>query len=366
MLKHNPENVRVKRKYLIFLKEAKQQNEASIDAAAKALSRFEEYNKYCDWKKFHHQQAVGFKAYLAKQVNKQTKKNLSKATLNSTLRYLKTFFQWLALQSGYKSRINYSDAEYFNLSEKDTRIATAKRQKPVPTIEQIKHVIESMPVHSDIDQRNRALVAFTLLTGARDSAIASLRIKHVDLIAGSVFQDAREVDTKFSKTFTTYFFPVGDEIRLIVVDWVVFLKDKLLCGNDDPLFPKTEVGLSDERRFMPLGLKNEHWSTAAPIRRIFKESFEAAGLSYFNPHSFRNTLAGLGEKLCQTPEDFKAWSQNLGHDKVLTTFYSYGEVQSQRQADIIRELKSPRGKVGIDEDRIVESLFRRMNAKNAS
>jgi hypothetical protein len=46
--------------------------------------------------------------------------------------------------------------------------------------------------------------------------------------------------------------------------------------------------------------------------------------------------------------------------------YSYGEVQPQRQADIIRELKSPRGKVGIDEDRIAEGLFRRMNGQHVN
>ena len=49
---------------------------------------------------------------------------------------------------------------------------------------------------------------------------------------------------------------------------------------------------------------------------------------------------------------------------MMTTFTSYGEVQPQRQAEIIRDLKSPRGKVGIDEDRIADALFRRMNAKN--
>ena len=41
----------------------------------------------------------------------------------------------------------------------------------------------------------------------------------------------------------------------------------------------------------------------------------------------------------ETPEDFKAWSQNLGHEGVLTTFYSYGEVQPQRQSDIFQRLK---------------------------
>jgi len=39
--------------------------------------------------------------------------------------------------------------------------------------------------------------------------LVSFKIKYVDLTKGSVFQDAREVKTKFSKTFTTYFFPVG-------------------------------------------------------------------------------------------------------------------------------------------------------------
>jgi hypothetical protein len=49
-------------------------------------------------------------------------------------------------------------------------------------------------------------------------------------------------------------------------------------------------------------------------------------------------LAGLGEKLCKSPEEFKAWSQNMGHEGVLTTFTSYGEVSHERQARIIRSL----------------------------
>src|SRR5262249_61545983 len=68
----------------------------------------------------------------------------------------------------------------------------------------------------------------------------------------------------------------------------------------------------------------------------FKAAFASTGLPYFNPHSFRKTLALLGGQLCQSPEEYKAWSQNLGHDHVLTTFSSYGDVSSYRQAEIIR------------------------------
>jgi site-specific recombinase XerC len=88
-----------------------------------------------------------------------------------------------------------------------------------------------MPAGPEIERRNRALVAFILLTGARDSATASMSLKHVDLAAGCVRQDAREVKTKFSKTFTTYFFPVGEDIREIVADWVTYLQQTKLWGT---------------------------------------------------------------------------------------------------------------------------------------
>ena len=66
-----------------------------------------------------------------------------------------------------------------------------------------------------------------------------------------------------------------------------------------------------------------------------------AALPYFNPHSLRNTLVQLGEVRCQTPEQFKAWSQNLGHEGVLTTFFSYGSVSKARQGQLIRGLAHP-------------------------
>ena len=240
--------------------------------------------------------------------------------------------------------------------------STAKRQQKFPTLEQIKHVLSKMPVGNEIERRNRALVTFTLLTGARDSAIASLKLKHVDLVAGCVNQDAREVKTKFSKTFSTFFFPVGEEVLEIVVAWVAYLRNEKLRGNDDPLFPATRVALGPDRQFAAEGLKREHWSNASPIRTIFREAFFGAGLPYFNPHSFRNTLVHLGEKVCKTPEQFKAWSQNLGHEKVLTTFLCYGEIEGHRQGEIIRNLVRPQKAVPSDADEIAEAVYKKLRS----
>ena len=173
MIKYNENGERIKRKYLTFLKQAKGQNEASFDAVAKAIARFESYNKFKDFKAFHFEQAIHFKTYLAKQTHHKTGQKLSLATLNGTARHLKAFMQWLSQETGYKSRIKYSDCEYFNLSEKEARTAKAKRQKPVATIEQIKHVLKVMPNNTAIEKRDRALIAFTLLIGVLPSGQVS-------------------------------------------------------------------------------------------------------------------------------------------------------------------------------------------------
>jgi integrase len=341
MRTHNPQNERIKRAYFTYLVEAKGFSEATLDSVAKALNRFETYTKFREFKAFHIEQAKGFKASLAEQTSLRTGERLSKATLYATLSALKRFFIWLAGQPGYKSRISYSDAEYFNLSAKETRIAKAHRDARAPTLEQIRHVIRTMPAANEIGRRDRALVAFTALTGARDGAIASLKLKHVDIDQGRIDQDARQVNTKFSKSFATWFFPLGDDIHQVVIDWVNFLRREKLWGLDDPLFPATKIVVGASRHFEASGLDRKHWSSAGPIREIFKDAFTTVGLPYFNPHSFRKTLALLGGQICKSPEEYKAWSQNLGHESVLTTFSSYGDVGRHRQAELIRALGRP-------------------------
>jgi integrase/recombinase XerD len=337
MRRHNPKNERIKHRYLIYLKEARGKSDQTIDAAARALSRFEASTKYRDFKFFRIEQAVAFKRSLAYQTSKRTGESLSKSTQLKMLDALRDFFRWLAREPGFRSRVSHSDADYFRLSEKDTRIAKATADKRVPSIDQISHTLNSMPSKTEIDLRNRAVIALCLLTGARNGAIASLKLKHLDVVEGKLVQDARQVKTKFSKTFTTWFFPVPDEVRQIVVDWLRFLTKEKLFGGDDPLFPATAVDCP-HGRFAAVGLSRAHWSTTAPIRCIFKEAFARAGLPYANPHSFRDTLVQLGQRLCRDPEQFKAWSQNLGHESVLTTLSSYGQVRPERQAGLMKQL----------------------------
>ena len=200
-----------------------------------------------------------------------------------------------------------------------------------------------MPHGTPIERRDRAVVAFTLLTAMRDGAIASLRLRHVDVEHGRVDQDAREVRTKASKTMTTRFFPVGEEPLRIVREWVHELAEDHRFGPSDPLFPATVIDLDADGRFAASGLKRENWTNADPIRRICRTAFAAAGLPYYSPHSFRSTIARSGERTCRTPGELEAWSQSLGHGQVMTTFQSYGTVSSDRCDELFAGLAARDG-----------------------
>lgn len=334
----NPENEMAKRAYLAWLKNANGRDASTLDQVAAAINAFEAFTRYQPFKGFRREKAVSFKEHLVEQRNPLTGRPLSKSTLHSRLYALKAFFEWLSREPGYRKGMLHSDAAYFGLSTNDVRVATARREGKTPSLAQILDLLDAMPGETAVQRRDRAVVAFTILSGARDNAIASMRLKHIDVVAGRVTQDAREVRTKNAKTFTSLFIPVGDRPRQIVEDWIAELENDLRFGPDDPLFPATRTGLDQQGFFTTSGLTRETWTTAAPIRAIFKAAFTAAGMPYFTPHSFRRTLMAEARRRNLKHRELKAWSQNLGHSGVLTSLLSYGEMTFDDQADAMASM----------------------------
>lgn len=364
MIKISSTNERIKRKYFDWQLEAQQKSVKTVDQIRYAIDRYEAFINYEDFKGFNSEKAKAFKKHLSASKNQSTGKNLSKRTIYSTIRAVKDFFVWLSSQPGYKSKIHLSEVEYLNLSEKDIRIAQAPKRKRSPTIPQVINVLRTMPSETDVQKRDRALVAFALATGMRDNAIVSLRLKHVNLEEGLVEQRPDEdVRTKFSKTIFTYFFPVGGEVLRIIEDWVLFLYKQKLFNDDDPLFPRTKVVQDKNFDFVANGLEPKFWQGANQVRKIFQKAFKDADLPYFSPHTFRNTIVRLGERVCKTPEDFKAWSQNLGHEHVATTFSSYGYVEEYRQGEIIRGFALRENMPEKDEIEKAMEVFKKLQNK---
>ena len=330
-------NERAKRDYVFYLEQAEGLDEKSTDKVLAAILKFEESTGFKPFKRFNVEQAAKFKSDLAKAKGRHGKP-LSPSTVDATLAQLRGFFKWLAGKPGYRSRISYSDAGYFRSSRKSARIAHQRREKEFPSIEACAHGFKAMPNRNEFEMRDKALFAFFMLTGARVGAVASLRLKHIDLFHGRVKQDAREVNTKAAKTIDTTFFPVDTAYLDAFADWYEYLREVKLFGPTDALFPKAAMGIAKSGGFAVTGLAREPYANTGPLNHIIRTAFTSVDLPPYTPHSFRSTLFKLGQEKCKTMEELKAWSMNLGHDSIHTTVTSYMPISRQRQDEVLKGL----------------------------
>lgn len=340
MSKIRYQNEKMKRRYFDWAKGALGFSDKTIKAKESALWKYDEFTKYQDYKKFNAEVAKGFKKWLDMNKNKNTGRALSKTTQYHILRHLKHFFTWLSMQSGYKSKINHDDIAYLRLSKADTKIATSSKMPKYPTLAYIKKLC-GFEINNEIDQRDRALIAFSALSGMRDSAIVSLPMGCFDVETLKVEQDpSKGVKTKFSKIIYTTLFKFDLELVKYVVDWYFYLRDEKFFDNTKPLFPSTNIEQAGERQhsFTAVGVSIHFWANTNPMRKMFKERMEEQRLEYYSPHKFRHFAIGEANKHAVGAEQMKAISQNVGHERLTTTFYGYGAVDPYRVSDIISDM----------------------------
>lgn len=337
--KSNEHNERIKRSYMRYLRHAKGYAETSVNRVAEALLHLEGSTGFKPFANLNFEDVVSFRDHLANSATGKTGKpmaDVSRVNIQVTVR---AFVHWLADQTGYRSKIAHSFAEYFGPLLKEMRVAHSRRLKPAATAEQAAHAFRQMPTATVFDRRNRALFAFMMLTGARIDAVASLKLGQVNLVEGCVFQDGAVVRTKGSKTFTTYFNPVDKDYEDCLCAWIAELKKEHLFGPNDPLFPKPKMLISPTEGFRLAGLSRDHYTTDDSLRKFIKSAFMAAGLPPFTPHRFRNTLVQMSNDYVTTAEELKAVSMNLGHSSVQTTVDHYGQISDQRQGEVMKRLR---------------------------
>ncbi|WP_434053620.1 MAG: site-specific integrase [Roseibium sp.] len=337
MRKFNAENERIKREYLIYLREAKGQDESSLDKVAAALLGFEEAIAFKSFKAFRREWATKYKTHMKRRKNARTGKQLGVTTRDASLRLVKAFVEWLSTQAGYRTRITYSDAAYFNNNAREARAAHAQRPVAYPSIEQCDHAFRQMPENDIFARRDKAVFALLMLTSARDGAVASLRLGHIDLVERILYQDGREVKTKNGKYIESNFLPMDPMYQNCLENWVTYLREELMFGPADAMFPKAEMG-TPTGKFAVAGLSREPYANGQKINQIFKSAFLSAGMRPFSAHTLRKTHAMLMDKICNTMEDRKAFSQNMGHEHLATTISAYMPVTLERQREIIRSL----------------------------
>ncbi|MCB0308552.1 MAG: tyrosine-type recombinase/integrase [Bdellovibrionales bacterium] len=334
----NAKNEIVKKIFERYLELDERTSHKTNEMKLRSIRSFEAFTKFADFSSFSEKQAIGFREHCRGLVSRM-EQPISFATIYRMLDHLKCFFQWLSQEPGWRKNINPNDVRGFNLNLKEENIARVRRLKDIPTLEQVQAVIAKMPIDTELQRRNQALIAFQSAAALRVSALISLRLGDFDEYQLRVVQDPRHVKTKASKQIVTQLFPVDANILEVVLGWIRYLKIEKGFSLNDPLFPSAKSEFDKGRVVFKYDrLSKTRILSATTARTVFKDAFESAGIKYFNPHGFRDMQVRQGERLCKTPEQFKAWSQNLGHKSPLTTFTSYGEVPVQKQCDLIKEL----------------------------
>lgn len=143
-----------------------------------------------------------------------------------------------------------------------------------------------------------------------------------------------------------------------MTDYISYLRDEMGFTDDDPMFPTNLRGQDENNRFVSIGLSKQRWATTQSVRDIFKRAFVEAGFNYRSPHRIRNTMMALAYDLGLTGKELKAWSQNLGHEKLETSVNCYGNLSHDEQRRTILGLGQTRSKANspLTENRLIEIL----------
>lgn len=352
------ENEQLKRQFFEYMGEALGRDPATVDRAAQALARFEWHTGGASFTAFDKDQAISFKAALLAETNQRTGAPLAKSTVLATLHPVREFFSWLSGLPSLRSKIDRSAAAYLTPSNKDVTRSRSRRERAVPSVEQMALVLDTMPAATPIQRRDRAVVALAIATAARADAIATLRIKHVDLARNCIIQDGDQVRTKFGKTIISYLVAVVPSAGAIVHDWCRELIRDHGWGPDDPLFPALTNRYGDNGLFQHDGFERRCWATSQSVRTIFARACKAAGLPYFNPHTMRAMQVRWLHSLDPTEEELKALSQNLGHEDVAVTRVHYGRLDSDHQAKLVAEMGAEEAARGNPESDLSQLLER--------
>src|SRR3989338_3322217 len=350
-------NEGIKRRFFGYVRNSKGFSEKTIECYENAIWLWEDFSHKTDYIGFNKTAAEGFKGWLKTKKKANSQREISVSYCYDMLRYLRVFFGWLSKQKGYK-KIDQTAIDYLNLSKAEVKIATQPRNVEVPSLEDIKAVIEGIQGDSggiqgdsggiqgssEVKQIDKALISLMFLTGARISAVRTLPMKSFDKDKLTIDQNPTfGVKTKFSKPIISPLIAyLYKEPLNYFIGWFDYLEEEKKFKPDDPIFPATKI----ENGFENLSYYNTgqvepiFWKSSTSASKVIENRFKEAGIKHYKPHAIRHLFIKRLSKLPLTEEQKKAISQSLGHEDVRTTFgsYGYGKIDKDKQLEIIKNI----------------------------
>jgi len=328
-------DVKIKIKYFEERHQASGLSPKTIAIKERIVNSYEKSVGLKSFKEFSSDDAIKYKQFLfAKEPP------LSLATISYHLSTMKDFFNWLSFQPGYK-HITKTDIDYFNMTrgERNTLNSSGTLLK-TPTIEQVVALLNSIPNNTELNKRDRALIIFLLLSGIRVDSVISIPIGAYDRLTHIVTLNPLEgVKTKFSKILKVQVLPFQKELMDEFEAYIDYLLYDKKFQMNYPLFPATIVKIKEgTNKFNADTLSSKFWQGSNSVRDMIKKHCQAAGLEYFSPHSYRRLHVQHANKYMTNIEELVAFSQNLGHENIQTTYKSYSKYEESEKQKILSNI----------------------------
>ncbi|HOO56385.1 MAG TPA: site-specific tyrosine recombinase XerD [bacterium] len=180
---------------------------------------------------------------------------------------------------------------------------------PISTLssEEVKRIIESMPVEKPVEIRNRAIVETLYATGMRVSELTGLKLSDLNWSEGYI--------KCFGKGSKMRMVPIGEIAREWLKKYLEEVRTEWDNRGSDRLFLTSRGGPVQR----------------ASVWKIVKDLGRDAGvMSNISPHTFRHSFA---THLMENGADLRAVQEMLGHSDISTTQkYTHATTHQMRKS----------------------------------
>lgn len=339
-MRYNKSNEIVKYKFLEKLEHSKNgKDPKTVNQYAAALHEFEVAIGFKDFRKYNSDWAITFKEHLNEKKNKRTGKHISKSLYFHYISFVREFVEWVVSYDKTYGKIKQDEIDYLHVTRNDKNKARATGYQESHEVADILTTIRLMPVRTDIERRNKAMLSLCLLTTPRISSLQTATIGSIkyfkDYDAWTFIQDPRNQHTKNSKKITAFFIGQSQDIIDNIIRW----RDELIAQDYkdfDYLFPKITPSFTPENDPIMV-LTKESIKSQSQIRDTMKLAFKNNNLPYRKPHSFRHSLARKMKQGDNAAMRLIALAENYGHKGGMSTLVaSYGGDYLKEQAEILK------------------------------
>lgn len=324
-LNENNENIEIKYNKYLTKGKIEKIKPSTAKEKIRSVRLYEKCFKYEDFNLFDEQHGMDFYDYLRQNDRLGVKARIKHLT------NVKEFFEWY-----YKvfCRINtHKHPEIENAlntlepTNEDIRLSRRITYVDYPTDEEIQKLM-GLPIENIVDRRNRALLAYILLTGARIEAVATITIDLIDMDKQLVKQDPLEgTHTKLDKLIYTRFMILDPRYLDYLTEWIDYVKSKI-SDEKALLFPKVNNYASG------IKITNEKVDSTR-YNEIIKKMCDKAQIKDYHPHAFRHYVVNKGLQVAHTGKELKALSQNVGHWEIETILEQYANMPPEIYSNVI-------------------------------